>query len=177
MKRKLTILLILFAFLLSGCSDGSKPNDNNKMINQTSHNSDEEQVKASHSSDEERAKTFVENFSQNYPGFEMLDYIVGSDENAPIQLVAIVKNRKNSTSSTLFIVDRNGVGKVVLAGEYFSTYRKEDGLYLSENVISVSLDVAITDTSYEIHDFDITVTQEEKLGKLNTIYASNETIR
>lgn len=127
--------------------------------------------------DEERVKIFVENFSQNYPQFELLDYIVGSEENAPIQLVAIVKNKENATSSTLFIVDRNGVGQVVLASEYFSTYRKEDGLHLSENVISVSLDVAITDTSSEIHDFDITVTQEKTQEKRNTLYTSKETIR
>lgn len=166
MKSRLTILMILFVFLLSGCSEGSTFNASNEMINQKSQ-----------SLDEERVKIFVENFSQNYPQFELLDCIVGSEENAPIQLVAIVKNKENATSSTLFIVDRNGVGQVVLASEYFSTYRKEDGLHLGENVISVSLDVAITDTSSEIHDFDITVTQEKTQEKRNTLYTSKETIR
>lgn len=157
---------MLVVFLLSGCLDSTKFSAKEEIINQNIQ-----------SSAEERVKTFIKDFSKNYSGFELLDYVAGTNENIPIQLAAIAKNKENGTSSTLFIVDSNGVGQLVLASEYFSEYRKEDGIHLSANVISISLDVEITGTSSEIHDFDIIVTQEEKQGKLNTLYTSKETIR
>ena len=67
---------------------------------------------------------------------------------------------------------------MVLASEYLATYRKEDGLRLDNNVISISLDVSISDTDSEIHDFKITVTQQESnQGEITTVYSSQETTR
>lgn len=166
MKNKLFILLITFILLLSACSDSSQSDDYSKEV-----------VPESSSSIEERGERFIENFSHDYPTFELLEYVLGSPENAPIQLVAIAQNKETGLSSTLFVLDNNGVGQVVLASEYLATYRKEDGLRLDKNVISISLDLVISDTNSEIHDFNITVTQEENQGKVNTIYSSQETIR
>ena len=46
-----------------------------------------------------------------------------------------------------------------------------------QNVISISLNLEISSTNSEIHDFNITVTQEENQGKVNTVYSSQENIR
>ena len=160
-KYRIIVFLILFMVLLSYCiyilsSDNSKEQNNNSITN---------------------SDKFLENFSQDYPDFELLNYVVASDENYPILLAAIAENKENGSSSTLFIVDDNGVGQVVLASEYFATYRKEDGLFLNENVIALSLDLVIPDKSYEIHDFEITVSQKENQGKTDTLYSSKEVIR
>ena len=121
---------------------------------------------------ESRGEKFIENFPQDYPSFELLEYVFGSAENAPIQLVAIARNKETGSSATLFVLDENGVGQVVLASGYSATYCKEDGLQLDKNVISISLNLEISSTNSEIHDFNITVTQEENQGKVNTVYLS-----
>ena len=58
-------------------------------------------------------------------------------------------------------------GRVELAGGYPAAYRQENGPYLDGNVISVSMDVEISDGSYEIHDYDLSVTQEEGAGEVS----------
>lgn len=166
MKNKLLIVLITIIFLLSACSNSSQLDDYSKEV-----------VPESNSSLEKRSEKFIENFSHDYSTFELLEYVLGSDENIPIQLVAIAKDKETGSSSTLFIVDNNGVGQVVLASEYLASYRKEDGLRLDKNVISISLDLKISDKNSEIHDFNITVTQEENQGKVNTVYSSQEISR
>ena len=67
--------------------------------------------------------------------------------------------------------------KYKVASGYSATYCKEDGLQLDKNVISISLNLEISSTNSEIHDFNITVTQEENQGKVNTVYSSQENIR
>ena len=47
-----------------------------------------------------------------------MQYVFGSAENAPIQLVAIARNKETGSSATLFVLDENGVGQVVLASGY-----------------------------------------------------------
>lgn len=165
-KIKLIISLIFFVILLSSCGKIFLSNGGKEEINQKSS-----------SLFQDRGKEFLKTFSQEYPTFELIDYVVGSEENAPIRLVAIGENKENGTSSTLFIVDDNGVGQVILASEYFATYRREDGLYLDKNIISISLDLEKSDIGTEIHDFNITVTQEEYHGEINTLYSSQEIIR
>lgn len=172
MKNKLFIVLLTIMFLLSACSDSSQSDSSSNP------DSSSNEVESKTSSIGERGEKFIENFSQDYPTFELLEYVLGSDENVPIQLVAIAKNKETGSSSTLYILDSNGVGQVVLASEYLATYCKEDGLQLDNNVISISLDLAISDTNSEIHDFNLTVTQtEDNQGKINTVYSSQETIR
>ena len=166
MKNKLFIILVSFIVLLSACSDHSKSDDYSK-----------ERGSESSESIDERGKKFIEKFSDTYPDFELLEYTLGAVESFPIQLVAIAQNKKTGSSSTLFVLDNNGVGQIVLASEYQAIYRKEDELRLEKNAITVSLDVLISDTKSEIHDFTITVTQEENQGKINTVYSSQEMIR
>lgn len=166
MKSKGFIILVLFILVLSACSNRSSPDEDSQAV-----------IAESSSSMDEREKNFLENFSDAYPDFELLDYTRGSEETLPIQLVAIAKEKETGSSSTLFVLDKNGTGQVVLAGEYPAVYRKEDQLRLDKNVISVSLDVTISDTRSEIHDFLVTVTQEEQQGLPHTVYASQETIR
>ena len=168
MKNKLFILLLAFVRLLSACSNNSPPDDNTKEVLPELESA---------GSIESRGEKFIENFPQDYPSFELLEYVFGSAENAPIQLVAIARNKETGSSATLFVLDENGVGQVVLASGYSATYCKEDGLQLDKNVISISLNLEISSTNSEIHDFNITVTQEENQGKVNTVYSSQENIR
>jgi uncharacterized membrane protein len=137
----------------------------------------EETYKESYNISESDRDVYLENFSQDYPDFEILNYVVAAEENYPIRFVVIAENKENGTSSTLFIVDDNGVGQVVLASEYVASFRKEDGLFLKENIIALSLDVNISDENYEIHDFEITVSQKENQGQIDTLYSSKEVIR
>ena len=168
MKNKLFILLLAFVLLLSACSNNSPPDDNTKEVLPELESA---------GSIESRGEKFIENFPQVYPSFELLEYVFGSAENAPIQLVAIARNKETGSSATLFVLDENGVCQVVLASGYSATYSKEDGLQLDKNVISISLNLEISSTNSEIHDFNITVTQEENQGKVNTVYSSKENIR
>lgn len=168
MKNKLFILLLAFVLLLSACSNNSPPDDNTKEVLPELESA---------GSIESWGEKFIENFPQDYPSFELLEYVFGSAENAPIQLVAIARNKETGSSATLFVLDENGVGQVVLASGYSATYCKEDGLQLDKNVISISLNLEISSTNSEIHDFNITVTQEENQGKVNTVYSSQENIR
>ena len=101
---------------------------------------------------------------------------MGADENAPIELVVVALDQETGWSSALFILDAHGMGRVEVAGGYPAAYRQENGPYLDENVISVSMDVEISDGSYEIHDYDLSVTQEEEQGKYHTVYTAEETI-
>ena len=130
MKNKLFILLLAFVLLLSACSNNSPPDDNTKEVLPELESA---------GSIESRGEKFIENFPQDYPSFELLEYVFGSAENAPIQLVAIARNKETGSSATLFVLDENGVGQVVLASGYSATYCKEDGLQLDKNVISISL--------------------------------------
>lgn len=165
--RKIMGAVLSFMLLLSACSDSSQSD------------SFSENVESMNGSAEAQSEKFIENFSQDYPTFELLDYVFGSDNNIPIQLAAIAEDKEIGSSSTLFILDSNGVGhQVVLASEHSATYRKEDGLQIDNNVIQISLDLIISDTNTETHDFNITVTQKkDNQGKINTIYSSQETIR
>lgn len=185
-SRKIWGVVLSLMLLLSACSNSSQSahsqSDNFQMDSyQTSNSqsdSSSENIESKTGSAEERSENFIENFSLDYPTFELLDYVLGSDKNIPIQLVAIAKNKETGSSSTLFILDSNGVGQVVLASEYSATYRKEDGLQLDNNAILISLDLKISDTNSEIHDFNITVTQtKDNQGKINTVYSSQETTR
>ena len=124
MKNKLFILLLAFVLLLSACSNNSPPDDNTKEVLPELESA---------GSIESRGEKFIENFPQDYPSFELLEYVFGSAENAPIQLVAIARNKETGSSATLFVLDENGVGQVVLASGYSATYCKEDGLQLDKN--------------------------------------------
>ena len=168
MRKIKTILLLTFVLLLSACSNNSPPDDNSKEVLSESESA---------SSIENRCKKFIENFPQDYPSFELLEYVVGSAENAPVQLVAIARNKETGSSSTLFVVDENGVGQVVLASNCSATYCEEDGLKLDKNVISISLNLEISSTNSEIHDFKLTVTQREDQGVVGMVYASQENTR
>ena len=106
MKNKLFILLLAFVLLLSACSNNSPPDDNTKEVLPELESA---------GSIESRGEKFIENFPQDYPSFELLEYVFGSAENAPIQLVAIARNKETGSSATLFVLDENGVGQVVLA--------------------------------------------------------------
>jgi hypothetical protein len=194
--RKMIKVLIVVCVLaiLSGCNNqnlldantdessssnvqGSEETNNRKsLLDATTDEVSSSNVQSSEETNNRKLE-FLKNFSQKYSDFELLDYVEGSNENSPIKLVAIAQNKEDGSSSTLFIVDDNGEGQVVLAPDDFATYRKEDGLELDKNVILLSLDLKASNTDYEIYDYKLTVTQEEKQGKLNTVYSSEDTIR
>lgn len=178
-KITVIIVMVFAATVLNGCHNSDLPNDATESSTATDrvYDSKEEGVSQSSEATNERAENFLDTFTQTYPDFNLLDYVIGSDKNKPIKLAAIAENKESGSSSTLFIVDDTGTGQVVLAREFLATYRKEDGITLNENVISISLNLNSSDTEYEIHDFEITVTQKEKEGQPDTVYASKETIR
>lgn len=122
-------------------------------------------------------ENFINGFSEQYPDYELLDFVEGIEKNRPIIYVALAKDKRNGTASTLFVVDENGIGKVTLADGFRASYLKESGLFLRNNVILFSLDLTMSDGSHEIHDFEIIVTQTEDQGVFNTIYTSNEVVR
>ncbi|CDX02626.1 Prokaryotic membrane lipoprotein lipid attachment site profile [Desulfitobacterium hafniense] len=184
MRLKLALLLLSSLLcLLSGCASTGAPPSASSVQENSSGETESENEAASN-----RADDFLANFSQEFSDFELLDYVKGSSKNAPIMLVGVAKNLKDNTSSTLFIVDNNGIGLVGLAAGLEATYRSEDGLKLSDNVVLLSLNVwTQAESSVEggflenkvrkIHDFEITVTQNEEQGGVNTVYANKETIR
>ena len=167
---------VLMAAFLSGCIDTALPNDVTSDPSEAMSGASESPTQDIAAANE-HIDEFLENFAQRYPDFELLDYIIGSDENSPIELVAIAKDKQTGSSSTLFIVDANGFGQVVLASDRLAVYREVDGLALKENRILLSLDTQLTDGDREIHDFELTVTQEEEQGIAKTLYSSKETIR
>lgn len=175
--RKIIAMLIgfLMAALLSSCIDTAANNstsDSRETVNEASENPMQDIAVANEHADE-----FLKGFARSYPDFELLDYVIGSDENNPVELAAIAKDKQQGSSSTLFIVDANGFGQVVLASDRFAAYREADGLALKENRILLSLDVQLSDEDWEIHDFELTVTQEEEQEIAKTLYSSKETVR
>lgn len=179
MKNKLFILLLAFVLLLSACSNNPTPdNDSNEVVPEPD-GTNAEVVPEPDSTNavDVRAKKFIENFEEDYPSFILLGYIFGSAENDPIQVVAIALDEETGSSSTVFVLDENGVGQVGLAAENLATFREEDGLYLDKNVISLSLNLEISSTKTEIHDYKLTVYRDENQPAPNIVYASNETIR
>lgn len=125
---------------------------------------------------EEEAEAFVETFSQDHPGYELLDYAVGSPDTAPIHAAVIAKDTESGSSSTLFLLGDNGVTQQLeLVQDSYTVYREEDGITLNGNVVHLSLDLSIPAAAslWEIHDYAITVTQDEN-GIQNT---NQDTIR
>ena len=59
----------------------------------------------------------------------------------------------------------------------FSNRFTVDGIALEGNRILLSLSVRISAFDYEIHDYELTVTQEEDQGVTGMLYSSNENIR
>ena len=112
---------------------------------------------------QQEAEAFVRNFTDHYPGYELLDYAVGSAETAPIHVAAVAKDNESGSSSTLFLVgDTGATQKVALGSGSYTVYREEDGITLNGNVVHLSLDLSIPSAAslWEIHDYAITVTQD-----------------
>ena len=184
MRLKLALLLLSSLLcLLNGCVSMGAPPSASSVQENSSGETESENEAASN-----RADNFLANFSQEFSDFELLDYVKGGSENTPIMLAGVAKNLKDDTSSTLFIVDSNGIGLVGLAAGLDATYRSVEGLRLSDNVVLLSLNVwtqaesSVEDGFLEnkvrkIHDFEITVTQNEEQGGVNTVYTNKETIR
>ena len=125
---------------------------------------------------EEGAGGLVGAVPQDHPGYELLDYAVGSPDTAPIHAAVIAKDTESGSSSTLFLLGDNGVTQQLeLAQDSYTVYREEDGITLNGNVVHLSLDLSIPAAAslWEIHDYSITVTQDEN-GIQNT---NQDTIR
>ncbi len=161
---KLLIILITIVFLLSGCNKSpiKKPDNNNIINNFTT----------------EDPYAFIENFPDNYPGFELLDSIVATEESSPIKVVIIAHNKEKNTASTLFFLfDNGGTGYVSFDEDIHAYYRPEDGFRLEKNVVYFSLNVEVAYSEYEIRDFKITVEKIDNPGTYGITYISDEIIR
>lgn len=191
MTRFLVLLLVIA--MLTGCSKKTAPDSTEttsvsetaaEETADTQEPATESQTDPAEAAAAARIEEFLEEFSQYYPDYEILDSVTGSAENAPILMAVIAKDTTTGNASTLFVLDESGHGKLGLAADYNAFYRSEDGIVLEGNAILLSLDVEIAGesqkdaASYEIHDFKISVTQEtDKSGAVNTTYANSETIR
>lgn len=150
--QKLLFFVLMFSLLCACESEDIKKNTENQDVQ----------------------KQFVNQISEEYPDFNILDSTIGSSENAPIMLVGVGENKNDGTSSTLFISDENGIIQTVtLASDNKGTYIKENGLILDKNTILISLKLIGSKQNEEIHDFKITVTKQNG----NIVYSSEETIR
>lgn len=129
---------------------------------------------------QQEAEAFVRNFTDQYPGYELLDYAVGSPETAPIHVAAVAKDKQSGSSSTLFLVDDTGEAqKVVLGSGSYTVYREEDGITLDGNIIHISFNLSNSTAAslWQIHDFALTVTQEMQDGVPSIQYTTQEDIR
>lgn len=113
---------------------------------------------------QQEAEAFVRDFADNYPGYALLDYAVGSAETAPIHVAAVAKDSESGSSSTLFLVgDTGATQKVVLGSGSYTVYREKDGITLDGNIVHISFDLSDSTAAslWQIHDYAITVTQDE----------------
>lgn len=135
-------------------------------------------TKTEEKSQDSNIEEIIENFDAEYPDYELLEYVLGDEGNAPIRFAAVAREKGSEIASTLFVVDENGTGKLGLASGLQAVYRAEDGLKLDENSVRVSLDVYDeTAGEWKIHDFQIIVTQEMVDERYQTKYTSMENIR
>lgn len=180
--NKIAASLLLILLLLSGCKATGQmaPADTDGP----SFGNAPEEADIKKKSGVDRAEAFLAGFSQNYPEFKLRDHVLGDAANTPIILAGVAESTADGTSSTLFIVDENGSGQLKLAADSYACYRSEDELKLSGNTVLLALDVQVsneegsTGTQNEIHDFEITVTQERDEGDvLRTHFESKDTIR
>lgn len=173
-KYKVCTAALSLALLLSltGCTLGTPAASPTPSPTQT--------VAPTPSPGEVAAEEFVRTFSETYPGYQLLDYVVGKEENAPIWLVGVAQDPETGSSSTLFILDDTGTPqKLGLASGSYAVYREKDGIRLEGNVIHLSLDVSNSAAAslWEIHDFAITFTQEMENGVPVTRYTVDGGIR
>lgn len=166
MKKGISFLLILVSlvFILSACSAAPEPSDEPT-----------EPPTDSAALSEEKTEEYLKSISEDYPKCQVIDYVLGSDENEPIDFVTAVWEDETNSSSALLIANSLGVGKVAF-GDKRILYRPEDGLRLDKNVIYVSFDFILDEnsdgsTTYEIHDYELAVTEEENDdGVKGTVY-------
>ncbi|KIR03262.1 hypothetical protein P261_02077 [Lachnospiraceae bacterium TWA4] len=119
---------------------------------------------------------FIANFEKDNPDYNLLDYTMNPDKDSFLSLVAIVEKKEDLSSSTLLIVDSKGdeIGEVGLAAGTYSTYRKEDGIYLMNNTVSLSLDVKENQETTTIHDFKLKITKPDGI---HLQYVNHSSIR
>lgn len=171
--KPITFSIIILLIFLTACSKNTSSNKSPTAKATTT-----ESTTANEDSKKNEGTEFLKNFSNEYPNYTLLDYKFGSDENNPILLTAVAKNKESKLSNILFIIDENGVGQLELNDGKIGIYRSEDGLKLKNNKIFLSLDILTKKKKFEIHDFEISVIRK-KIEKdvFNTTYKSNETIR
>ncbi len=162
-KNRIFLTLIIFMVLLTGCFKKDKENED--------HNQHDTQYEAN-------VDDFIDNFNDNHPGYELLDCLIATEENAPIKVVVVAFNKdKNSSANLFFLFDNNHWGNVFLAENIHAYYRQEDGLRLEKNVVFFSANLEISYGEYEIHDFQITVSRIDDSEPYGISYTSTETIR
>lgn len=187
-KVFLTIcLLAALIFTLCGCNDDNAQNahtENSEEISQETTVID---------TTKDPAEEFLNNFSENYPDYQIVDYVKADSDDAPILLAAVALNKNDGTSSTIFAVSKDYCDHITLASGSNAVYREDDGLILDGNIIKFSLNI-FTDNSAEIietnengeqgflvtpeiHDYELTVTFEDEDGASGITFKNKETVR
>ena len=162
-KNRIFLTLIIFMVLLNGCFKKDKENE------------DPNQHDTQYETD---VDGFIDNFNDNHPGYELLDYLIATENNAPIKLVVVAFDKENNSSANLFFLfDNNHRGNISLAEKTHAYYRQEDGLRLEKNVVFFSANLEISYGEYEIYDFQITVNSIDDSQPYGINYTSTETIR
>lgn len=175
-------------FTLCGCNGDNAKNPNTENSEEISHTTDVTDTTA-----KDPAEEFLNNFSENYPDYQIVDYVKADSDDAPILLAAVALNKKDGTSSTIFAVSKDYCNHVTLASGSTAVYREDDGLTLDGNIIKFSLNI-FTDNSAEIietdenggqsflatpeiHDYELTATFENENGASGFIFKNKETVR
>lgn len=187
-KAFLTIcLLTALIFTICGCNGDNAQNA-------TTENSEEiSQETTVVDTTKDPSEEFLNNFSENYPDYQIVDYVKSDSDDAPILLAAVALNKNDGTSSTIFAVSKDYCDHITLASGSNAVYREDDGLILDGNIIKFSLNI-FTDNSAEIiesnengeqgflvtpeiHDYELTVTFEDEDGASGIIFKNKETVR
>ncbi len=156
-KNKMLITFTVLILLLSGCSKNNEEHNKSPKTD---------------------VESFINNFNDDHPGYELIDYLIATEYNSPIKVVVVALNKeKNSSAYLFFLFDNDDWGNVSLAEDNHAYYRTEDGLRLEKNVVFFSVDFETSYGEYEIHDFQITVSRINNGEPYGINYKSTETIR
>lgn len=189
MKKAFLTICLLAALIFTLCGY----NGDNAQ-NATTENSEEiSQETTVVDTTKDPSEEFLNNFSENYPDYQIVDYVKSDSDDAPILLAAVALNKNEGTSSTIFAVSKGYCDHITLASGLNAVYREDDGLILDGNIIKFSLNI-FTDNSAEIiesnengeqglfvtpeiHDYELTVTFEDEDGASGIIFKNKETVR
>lgn len=162
-KKHILLITIILIVLLGGCSKDNQKQDVLIYYDKSSQTD---------------VYDFVNNFNNNNPDYELLDFVIATEENSPVKAVIIAFDKEKNSSATLFFLfDNDDWGIISFDRGKHVYYRPEDGLRLEKNVVLFSVDYEVYYSEYEIHDFELTLNRSNDTEPYGINYKSKETTR